>query len=262
MYRPLRTPFLTLLPRNSSWEIASQLPALLPATESNPTPIHIHVHYEPIRVAYQTVIDLVPKLLPADPSSPKPSQPPWQPDIILHIGLAASRPCYTLEQGSYSLGYGQLNDVDGNLFPDSKAKHKFPSTQFPARLETSFDTTDVLKRWREGIEGDEQIELPTVVQPSNDAGNFMCGFIYYNSLAHYYSINKAERPVVFLHVPDLTSSEKELENGKRVAIHLIQALVASRKESGVVDETMKIEKSSSGSADVDAAKNRTDVNFA
>ncbi|KAF1948206.1 peptidase C15, pyroglutamyl peptidase I-like protein [Byssothecium circinans] len=248
-------PFLGQVPINSSWEIASHLPALIPASLSNPTPIRIYVHHEPIRVAYRPVIALAPTLLP--PSSPIYPKP----DIILHIGLAAGRPFYTLEEGSHARGYGSLTDVDGERYPDSLGLEKWPEGEYPNRLLTSFNTKDVLRRWRRALGyGDadsvpKDAEVPDV-RISKDAGNFMCGFIYYNSLAHYYSIKKDEKPVVFLHVPDLSDSEEKLETGREVAIALIKALVESRREVGVVEEEWR------GKAKEEVRSAPTDVNFA
>lgn len=226
-------PFLEKYPRNSSWEIASSLPALIPASSSNPTPIHVHVHHEPIRVAYNKVVDLVPHLLP-----PGSRQHP-KPDVILHIGLAAGRNFFTLEQGAHGRGYGRILDVDGERFPDEDAEIRFPSHLFPPVLQTSFDTADALSRWRSNLSSPAPHAEPPPegipdVRLSPDAGNFMCGFIYYNSLAHYFQKGD-ERPVAFLHVPDLSSSPEKLDTGREVAVALIKALVESRRVMGVVD---------------------------
>jgi len=107
-------------------------------------------------------------------------------------------------------------------------------------LKTSFDTSDVLARWKAqlgyvSVDGDPKIEDLPDVRLSPDAGNFLCGFIYYNSLAHYYSIKKEERPVVFLHVPDLSHDEAKLREGWEVAVALIKALVESWRKSGIVE---------------------------
>jgi pyroglutamyl-peptidase len=226
-------PFLERFPRNSSWEIASTLPALIPASPNNKTPIHIHVHHEPVRVAYNHVLGLVPSLLPpANPMYPKP-------DIILHIGLAAGRNYFTLEQGAHGRGFDKTADVDGQRFSDKLAEEAFPSSKFPTVLKTSFDTSDVLSRWKENLgysfvdENAESEGLPDV-RLNPDAGNFLCGFIYYNSLAHYFSIKEDEQPVVFMHVPDLSSSGDKLEEGWKIAVALIKALVESRRLKGVV----------------------------
>jgi len=226
-------PFLEKFPRNSSWEIASTLPALIPASPDNRTPIHIHVHHEAIRVAYDHVVDLVPKLLP-------PGNPLYpQPDIILHIGLAAGRNFFALEQGAHGRGFDKIPDVDGGRFPDAEAEKRFPSSKYPTALTTSFDTSDVLARWKANLSSAsvedvaEGNELPDV-RISTDAGNFLCGFIYYNSLAHYFSIKGDYRPVAFMHVPDLSHDEAKQREGWDVAIGLIKALVESKRKNGAV----------------------------
>lgn len=183
-----------------------------------------------------------------------------RPDIVLHIGLAAGRPFYTLERGAHGRGYGAIPDVDGERFDDDLAERKFPSDLFPAVLQTGFNTGDVVARWRsnlgysapDAVPADE--ELPDV-RPSPDAGNFLCGFIYYNSLAHYHAMDGEGMPVVFLHVPDLSGSEEKLAVGREVTIALIKALVESRRQLGTVagqDAKRKKEGAVAG----------TDVNFA
>ncbi|KAF1362473.1 peptidase C15, pyroglutamyl peptidase I-like protein [Lizonia empirigonia] len=200
-------PFLDKYPKNSSWEIASTLPALIPASPGNPTPIHIRVHHEPIRVAYNHVLNAIPKLLP---------------------------------RGAHSCGYAKITDVDDDLFHDSAAQDRFPKNKFPEVLSTGFDTSDILARWRTLLgftnpDGDALIEQLPDVRTNPDAGNFLCGFTYYTSLSHYYEMNGAEgeRPVAFMHVPDLTGSETKLREGWEVAVALIKALVESRREVGV-----------------------------
>ncbi|KAF2799525.1 pyroglutamyl peptidase-like protein type I, partial [Melanomma pulvis-pyrius CBS 109.77] len=225
-------PFLTRFPRNSSWEIASTLPALLPPTATSPTPIHIYVHHAPVRVAYNSVNSLVPVLLP--PNSHM--HPP--PDIILHIGLAAGRDFYTLEKGAHGRGYGAIPDVDEHKFGDEEGDERWPADKFPLKLETGFETEDVLGRWKEEL---GHCSSPSHVQASKkrpdvrispDAGNYLCGFLYYNSLAHYYSLDPSNRPVAFLHVPDLSASKEKLDTGREVTITLIKALVESRRKVG------------------------------
>jgi pyroglutamyl-peptidase len=107
-------------------------------------------------------------------------------------------------------------------------------------LKTSFDTSDVLARWKanlgySSVEGKAEDDDAPDVRLSSDAGNFLCGFIYYNSLAHYFLIKADERPVAFMHVPDLSMSEDKLREGREVAIALIKALVESKRKVGAVD---------------------------
>jgi pyrrolidone-carboxylate peptidase len=230
------------------------------------------VHHAPIRVSYSTVTSLVPALLPpANPLRPAP-------EIILHIGLAAGRDFYALERGAHARGYGAIPDVDGERFTDAEAEHRFPADAFPGRIATGFDTDDVLRRWKAhlGFSGGQghphmpaEIRTPPKLLPdvrlSDDAGNFMCGFIYWNSLAHYFSMARdgsgnAERPVVFLHVPDLSASQDKVAEGVRVTVALIRALVESWKEVGFGKGGD--EEAVAGGAVAEDTRARTDNNFA
>ena len=179
-------------------------------------------------------MNAVPQLLPPGSTWSPP------PDIVLHIGLAASRSFYAIERGAHAHGYGKTADVDGERFPDSAASDLFPPAQYPPVLNTGFDTCDVLSRWKKLLgfsnpHRDVEIKLLPDVRTNTDAGNFLCGFIYYNSLVHYHAGNgvHGEKPVVFMHVPDLSGSEAKLREGWEVAVALIKALVESRGKVGV-----------------------------
>lgn len=91
------------------------------------------------------------------------------------------------------------------------------------------------------VDGNAAIEELPDVRLSPDAGNFLCGFTYFNSLAHYYTIKEDEMPVVFLHVPDLSSSEGKLREGWEVTVALIKALVESRRKLGVIREPIEVQ---------------------
>ncbi|KAI8939683.1 hypothetical protein NX059_003441 [Plenodomus lindquistii] len=242
--------FLEKVPDNPSWGIASSLPALIPASPDNQTPIHVHVHHEAVRVAYHHVVDLVPKLLPPDnPMYPKP-------DVVLHIGLAAGRNHYAAEEGSWGRNYAEIPDVDGERYPDEVMEKLYPAKRFPVRLSTSFDTSDVLTQWKLNLKSSSNATAPDV-RISQDPGNFLCGFIYYNSLAHYYSLETGERPVMFLHVPDISRSENKMKEGLDVTIALIKALVKSRQEVGVARD----EKDAPLSVEQVPIHGQTDNNF-
>ncbi|KAF2815186.1 peptidase C15, pyroglutamyl peptidase I-like protein [Mytilinidion resinicola] len=238
-------PFLEKYPVNSSWSIASTLPAILPATPLHPTPIRIIVHHEPIRVAYHSVTNIIPAII--DSCVPKP-------DIVFHIGLAAGRTFYTLERGAHRTGYNSIPDVDGKLFSEAEVAARWP--HLPPILKTAFKTDDVWRRWRAQLP-DSNVDI----RPSEDAGNFMCGFIYYNTLAHFYQQKDEERPVTFLHVPNLPT-KKDVDQGRDVACALIRAMVDSRREHGVTDGIA--EKLVNRAAEIMVEKDegpKTDVNF-
>lgn len=65
------------------------------------------------------------------------------------------------------------------------------------------------------------------IRPSSDAGRYLCDFIYYTSLVEYWRKDpKAMAPVMFLHVPG-SIQDHDIEMGKKVALGLIGAMVAS-----------------------------------
>lgn len=75
---------------------------------------------------------------------------------------------------------------------------------------------------------------------SDDAGRYLCDFIYYSSLAHLW---KQQRPrkVLFLHVPS-DASEKTVAQGRDLAVNLIRSIV----ESDVAGEEKKKKKKHAG----------------
>jgi len=170
------------------------------------------VHPEPIRVAYKTVRELVPKL--------------WEGrkiDYAIHIGMASGRKFYSVERRGHRDGYG-MRDVDNELLRDDERRKEEGKNWIwdglPQELLTAADIDDVWRRWR--------IALPyTDVRISEDAGRYLCDFIYYSSLA-YLTKKEEERHVVFLHVP-VESDEAAVKTGIDTTIELIRALVQSRQ---------------------------------
>lgn len=65
---------------------------------------------------------------------------------------------------------------------------------------------------------------------SQDAGRYMCEFIYFSSLAHLYKQDRL-RKVVFIHVPS-DASHKAVARGRELVVNLIRALVESEVEGG------------------------------
>lgn len=60
---------------------------------------------------------------------------------------------------------------------------------------------------------------------SDDAGHYLCDFIYYSSLATCYKQGK-ERKVVFFHVP-ADPAEAIIKQGQELAVNLVRAIVES-----------------------------------
>lgn len=202
-------------PVNSSWSIASTLPDHLPATTTCPR-IKIIVPPEPIQVAYSAVAAWEEANLNLHDY-----------DLVLHIGLAAGRKFFTVERRSTRIPYWQKEDVLGQVFSKEMTEKMWPSETYPDVLAPTFDCHDVWLRWRENV----RQELD--VRPSDDPGNYLCGFIYYYSMAWYLRNRAEECPVMFLHVPDLPT-EAQVAGGREVALGLIRAMVESREKKGIV----------------------------
>ncbi|KAF2835856.1 peptidase C15, pyroglutamyl peptidase I-like protein [Patellaria atrata CBS 101060] len=208
-------PFLDKYPINASWSIAATLPDTISANAAHPTRINIIVPKDPIRVAFQEVLNRDPGLL----SSTQPKI-----DIVLHIGLAAGIDYYTIERLARREGYDDEGrcDVDGKSFTRKDSRKVWYDC--PDYLTTGFDYADVWRRWRSNCP-DPKLDL----QPSDDAGLYLCEFIYFTSLSYFWRQGVTDRPVMFLHVPDLPG-EKDIAEGREVAIALIRALVDSWRQ--------------------------------
>lgn len=174
-------------------------------------PIIIHSHPEPIKVSYAHVRETIPELLfPKDGLKPKY-------DIVLNIGLAPGRNFYTLETLAHRNDYNK-RDVDGNTLEGDtfwQKEYKAPET-----LHTTFDTGSVWRRWKSGLMKED-------LRPSNNAGHYLCDFIYYACMVEYWRREpRGHRPCMFLHVPS-GLEEEDIKRGKEVALGLIAALVGS-----------------------------------
>ncbi|KAI6250561.1 Pyroglutamyl-peptidase 1 [Erysiphe necator] len=210
---------------NSSWEIARKLPSHLyaqtntsndggkdlsrDATEKTHS-VQIFVYPEPIKVAYKTVRELVPKL--------------WDSrkiDFMIHIGMAANRNYYSIERRAHRDGYLML-DVDCMACPDLTERTAQGKNWIwyglPEEILSEIHVYDTCNRWRALTSGID-------VRISEDAGRYLCDFIYYSSLAE---LTKRGQPkkVIFLHVPEETD-DASISTGINVTIQLIKAIVQS-----------------------------------
>ncbi|KAH7043794.1 hypothetical protein B0J12DRAFT_628920 [Macrophomina phaseolina] len=244
-------PFLKQFPINPSHEIAKALPTHLTiptprstttlppsSTPSAPstTRISITAHPTPIKVAYAPTHAAVPALLAPSPDRPTP-------DLVLHIGLAAGRSFFAIEKSSAKYGYDRNADVDGLRWAAADSERAWKGV--PERLETGLAFDAVWEAWRKGLGGLVGRKQADVVEvrPSDDVGSYLCGFIYFNSLAWFWqregeerSDAAVERPVLFLHVP-ACPEERDVERGRDITIELIKAMVATwlvQKEKAAV----------------------------
>lgn len=238
---------------NASFLIASSLPSslkILPAIGASSdgsvpaSRVSIHVHPTPIKVAYATVRKTIPAIL-KDYAKAHGGR---RPDIIIHIGIAATRNYYSVETHAHRDSY-YVSDVNGKLayedgeklwkelgLPEvlepgpstSEAKITTPST--PATSEPASLPPRATQRQlnpyppENGFLGTWKSFIPSAdLRISKDAGRYLCEFIFYTSLARAY-LEGQDRNVLFLHVPS-SYTDEDIEYGKDVTVALIKALV-------------------------------------
>ncbi|KAI1443996.1 peptidase [Annulohypoxylon stygium] len=211
-------PFKVQYPVNPAWEITASLPEYLPPdrvkdptrqTTSNLPPVRI-LKEGPVRVNYEVARELVPTLW---------DDPGRQIDYVVHIGMAGPQPVYSIERRGHRDGYDKP-DVDGQLLGDEQ-RHKREGDKWiwhdvPAELLTDLDIENIYERWVERSPDNLRLQL------SEDAGHYLCDFIYFSSLAHLYKQQRS-RKVIFFHVP-LNPDEESLRRGKELALQLIRSI--------------------------------------
>jgi pyroglutamyl-peptidase len=207
------SPYLSLkafldVKNNPSWEIVSRLPSTIPHKWLN---IQLITHHEPIKAAYHDIASVVPKLLDA------------KPDIVIHVGLAYDRSYFAIEQGADRDGYHQIPDVSRKVFTKGETKKLWPKS--PERLDSSLDMDEIFRKWQANVG-----KTVADIRISDDVGHYVCGFIYYLSLEHFWKKGEeGDLPVLFMHVPPLPKPE-DVKNGVDIAVGLIRAIAESHQK--------------------------------
>ena len=111
-------------------------------------------------------------------------------DIIIHLGVAVERESNSLETIAYNI-VGQSPDAEGQVFSGLTGNEA--EFNCPLNLE---DLSEKL------------IEAGFDVKISNSAGDYLCNFIYYQSLQRS-SGTKAS--VLFIHIPPFEKISKETQ---------------------------------------------------
>ncbi|KAF7594217.1 hypothetical protein BBP40_009921 [Aspergillus hancockii] len=242
-------PFKTNLV-NASYLIASSLPQSfdIPSSASAdgtiPTSrrVSIHVHSSPIPVAYSTVRTTIPTILDDYARSHEGRRP----DIVIHMGIAATRSYYAVETQAHRDSY-HLSDVKGRVgYEDGEKLWRelnLPPVLRPGRamghraalkdtaVQSSVAVHDAPQPYLDPHPPNEEflsawksfVPLGTDVRLSNDAGRYLCEFIFYTSLAQALRQGQHQN-VVFFHVPG-SCQDEDIQKGKDIAVGLIKALV-------------------------------------
>ncbi|KAF3017397.1 hypothetical protein E8E14_002427 [Neopestalotiopsis sp. 37M] len=240
--------------------IASSLPEYLPwdrvkdparRTSSKMPRVRLLVHKPAVRVSYDTVRELVPRLWDQEDCHGDDEEVvveaageetgSWSStsrnrggggggyDLALHIGMAGPPVRYSIERRGHRDGY-RHRDVDGKYLEDDKRREREGNDWIwhgvPEELLTDLDIEDIYKRWvgrcPDGGESGPELRI------SEDPGHYLCDFIYFTSLAHLYKQQRT-RNVLFLHVPASGTAES-VQTGTELATQLLRAMVESEVE--------------------------------
>ncbi|KAL4973854.1 hypothetical protein BDW66DRAFT_141274 [Aspergillus desertorum] len=227
---------------NASYLIATALPPSISLStdtfEGTPAVrrIAIHVHPSPISVAYSAVRTTIPSMMDEYVKTHG-----RHPDIVIHMGIAATRNYYSIESKAHRDAYnmpdnlGRAGYEDGEkLWKDKTLPHVLtpgrsdPATEPVVKLDLTSSRTNILnphppdneflKTWQAFSPAGADIRI------SEDAGRYLCEFIFYTSLSLALQEGR-NRSVAFFHVPS-SCRDADVEIGKEVAIALIKALVS------------------------------------
>ena len=154
--------------------------------------------------------------------------------------MAVAKNKYIIERQGHRDGYDlnletgkRILDVDDKTLRECEEEMGLAEGEYwrgcPEVLRTTLDVDDILERMHHpGPNETSQLPEGITVKTSDDAGNYLCDFIYYSSLSHFWRGDSGKRSVIFLHVPP-ESEEEVLEKGRKVTEVLIRAIVASEK---------------------------------
>ncbi|KAK5628221.1 hypothetical protein RRF57_003936 [Xylaria bambusicola] len=220
-------PFKEAYPVNPSWEIAALLPDYLPADrvkdaaalhnrqtagrDSIP-PVRILKLPGAVRTSYEYTRDLVPRLWDGEVDGRKV-------DFAVHIARVLGRETRTSRR---ICRQGRRWELLGDEKRRVELGENWIWYGVPGELLSDFNVDDVHRRWVQ--RSPKNLDL----RVSEDAGHYLCDFIYFSSLAHLWK-QQCARKVVFLHVP-LHSDAESLRRGVELVLTLIRSIVESELE--------------------------------
>jgi pyroglutamyl-peptidase len=164
-------------------------------------------------------------------------------DAVIHIGMANGWNFYSVEERAFregmtstwwspieeEKGYYMIPDDVGKVVKDiSEEGGKGMWEGMPMGLATKVNVqrvvADVMRvvNFRDDKEKKGKQKIQVQVAPHFEAGSYMCGFIYYESLATIRK-RKLDTKVMFCHVPGWEDSER-LERGADVICAVIGAI--------------------------------------
>ena len=177
---------------NASWVAVQEMAEL---TVHNSDGSHCNLEIREIPVEYEAVSSEVPKL--------------WKnvnPRFCVHVGVSPYD-CVMIEQVAQNSTY-HLSDVKGKCPTSGVCVQDGPS-----HIKTQVDVQRVVTHVMTA-----QSEVK--VSASNDAGRYLCDFIYYTSL------HCGDAPVIFIHVPPLNKPYSSAQIAKALKL-IIEAVLTN-----------------------------------
>lgn len=162
----------------------------------------------------------IPPYLIKSPHIPGKTQHPWWNVDVNDAKLVFHRACRT---GPYRAEQGHVRRTTRHakaVFSKGRLFHPAPPDD---ALIDCWRAHCPPARHQAGQEGQDQSPQPIDVRLSTDAGNYLCEFIYYTSLA-YACRKRAMRSALFLHVPGGTD-EASITRGVEVTVALMKTVV-------------------------------------
>lgn len=180
------------------------------------------MHPTPIAVAYATVRESMPLILEEFAAS----NAGRRPDLIIHIGIAAPRPYYSVETLAHRDDY-IITDVEGRAgWEDGEKLWRqldLPPVLIPGRASEDPSSPSSYQPDEQFLDVWRSFAPQADLRISKDAGHYLCDFIFYTSLSLAHQQGR-DRNILFLHVPG-TSEDADIEQGRVVALALIKAMV-------------------------------------
>lgn len=167
-------------------------------------------------------------------------------DAVIHLGMADGWEWYTVEERAFQEGmtstwwglreeqegYYMVLDDNGETVRDIKGENEGMWEGMPVGLGARFDVERVAREARSAVNSEdlnkykttakEEEKLRVQIVPHFEAGNYCCGFIFYESLATCVR-RRLDTKIAFCHVPGWRDEER-LERGAAVVCAVIGAI--------------------------------------
>ncbi len=186
---------------NASWEAVKEMSSL--GLQHNGDEVKLVTREIP--VVYEVVSKVIPELCNE-----------IKPTLCVHVGVSPHS-CVKLEKFGRNESYN-MGDINSCLPPDNVCCKGGLN-----KLRTVFNVNEILKCV-------SQKQADVVIEVSEDAGRYLCDFIYYTSLYHNGSV-----PVLFIHVPILNKPYSKEQLG-RLLKNIVETLLIHIEEGKITND--------------------------